>query len=343
MGVSHVSWSSIELLHNVVRYFNELKTNTGNDFFPKITYRAKVKLHGTNCSVQITSEGVVAQRREGLLTPEADYKGFAKWVHARGRGASADDHLSYFQSLAPGNTIFGEWAGPGVEDGVALSELPDKVFVVFAIQEGYGEDARVIFDPERIADYLHGSAGWIPKNMHVLPWHGAEVTLDFRNRASLDGAAATLNGIVAAIEAEDPWVKATYGVTGIGEGVVLYPISVDGELPPTEPEAFSKLMFKAKGAMHKVTKTKEAVQVAPTVVASIHEFVEVMVTEARLNQGVGAACGGAREKRDTAKFLAWVIADVRKESVAELEASGLTWAQVEKAVQERARSWFLGK
>lgn len=32
-------------------------------------------------------------------------------------------------------------------------------------------------------------------------------------------------------------------------------------------------------------------------------------------------------------MLAWIAADVRKESVAELGASGLSWAQVEKPVR----------
>ena len=36
-----------------------------------------------------------------------------------------------------------------------------------------------------------------------------------------------------------------------------------------------------------------------------------------------------------------VQADVRKQSVAELEASGLAWAQVDKPIQVRARAWFL--
>jgi hypothetical protein len=43
-----------------------------------------------------------------------------------------------------------------------------------------------------------------------------------------------------------------------------------------------------------------------------------------------------------AGFLEWIAADVGKESVAELEASGLVFAQVDKAIRQRARAWFLG-
>jgi len=64
-----------------------------------------------------------------------------------------------------------------------------------------------------------------------------------------------------------------------------------------------------------------------------------MVTEARLAQGVAAI--GGRAPALTGAFLDWIAADVRKESVAELEAAGLTFAQVDKAIRVRARTWFL--
>lgn len=134
-----------------------------------------------------------------------------------------------------------------------------------------------------------------------------------------------------------------FGVAGVGEGVVLYPVAVEGGDVPVEPEAYSHLMFKAKGGAHKSTGAEKAVQVDAEVLTSTQAFVDYMVTPARLTQGVHAACGGARDKRDTAKFLAWVLADVRKESAAELEASSLAWGQVERAVQARAREWYLAR
>ena len=59
--------------------------------------------------------------------------------------------------------------------------------------------------------------------------------------------------------------------------------------------------------------------------------VSLVVTEARLRQGLSSV-GGAFDAKQTAAFLAWVTADVRKESTAELEASSLAWSQVERAV-----------
>src|SRR5690242_12394740 len=76
---THVSWGSIELLHNCIRTLGHLAEQ--GQRYPIVEYRAKVKLHGTNCAVQITSDGIVAQSRTQLLTPGDDYKGFATWVH----------------------------------------------------------------------------------------------------------------------------------------------------------------------------------------------------------------------------------------------------------------------
>jgi hypothetical protein len=47
--------------------------------------------------------------------------------------------------------------------------------------------------------------------------------------------------------------------------------------------------------------------------------------------------------RNIGNFLRWVAEDTKKESVAELEASGLTWDQVQKPVQDRARDWYRAK
>jgi hypothetical protein len=136
-------------------------------------------------------------------------------------------------------------------------------------------------------------------------------------------------------------VKRTFGVTGLGEGLVFYPVaSLDGSAISTAPEELALLMFKAKGEKHRTANTKMAVQVDASVVASVDEFVALMVTEARLAQGLSTVCPEGSDIRAMGKFLAWVAADVEKESKAELEASNLTWEQVSKAVQAKARDWF---
>jgi hypothetical protein len=325
MSTQHVSWGSIELLHNVVRTLTHL--NELGRAFPVVEYRAKVKLHGSNCAVQVTEggeDGIVTQSRTSLLTPEADYKGFATWSQA---------HATYFAQLPRGIVVFGEWCGPGVEKGMAISQVKRKVFAVFAVQVG----DRIVYEPDEVRALV--PAAGAPEDLHVLPWEGAAISIDYGARAALDAVAAELNDRVAVVEREDPWVARVFGISGLGEGLVFYPVRVDGGAPEVDPVNLAQLMFKAKGEKHRTAGTRTAVQVDASVVASVDDFVALMVTEARLQQGLAAV--GGRDPKLTGKFLAWIAADVRKESVAELEASGLTWAQVDKPIQVRARAWFL--
>lgn len=320
-----VSWNSIELLHNVVRTVHHLSELTGEPP-PVVTYRSKVKLHGTNCAVQI-GPPLVCQGRTTLLDPGADHRGFAAWV---------DTHAAYFRALRPDTVVFGEWCGPGIEKGMAISRVPTKQFVVFAAQLGRGEDARVVVDPIALRALI--PADGAPDALHVLPWEADRFTVDFGDRASLERAAAALNERIVSIEAEDPWVLRTFGIKGLGEGLVSYPVAADRPVPD-DPESFARWMFKAKGEKHRTAGTATAVRVDPMRVGSIGEFVTLMVTEARLEQGL-SACGGVRDPRKTGVFLAWIAGDVKKESVAEREAAGLDWPQVERAVLARARDWY---
>ncbi|MBL8975770.1 MAG: hypothetical protein JNK56_34530, partial [Myxococcales bacterium] len=177
--LSHIAWASIELLHNVVRMLTLLHDEGGRPF-PVVRYRAKVKLHGSNCAVLVGEHDIATQSRTTMLTPRSDYKGFSAWVH---------EHAAYFRGLRPGLVVFGEWCGPGVEPGMAVSQAPRKLFAVFAIRDG----ARIIHEPDEIAALLAASPAPRPADLHVLPWEGEPFTLDFGARAQLEGGAAALN------------------------------------------------------------------------------------------------------------------------------------------------------
>jgi hypothetical protein len=81
--------------------------------------------------------------------------------------------------------------------------------------------------------------------------------------------------------------------------------------------------------------------VNPETAASVDAFVEMVLTEARLEQG--ATTVGGYDVKLTGKFLGWVAADVEKETQDELEASGLTLKQVTGKLQAKARGWYIEK
>jgi hypothetical protein len=317
-----IKFAEIEGLHQIVKMLDKYP-----QYIPvaPIVYKGKIKLHGTNGSIAIYPDGrVIAQSREQELVDGADNAGFAKWVESK-----ADEFRTLQDNVQV--TVFGEWCGKGINKGCAIHQIPEKQFVVFMIQFGDNETGQCYTEPHILEDILE----YIP-NINVLPWYEpAEITLDFSNKSQLREQADKISALVLEVEKCDPWVKLQFAVEGIGEGIVYYPQI------PTERESYTRYMFKAKGEKHQVVVQKQAVQIDPEVAKSIDEFVTMFVTENRCQQGLSVACGGQLDRKLTGQFLKWLCQDVLKESKTELEASNLTWDDVNKAVQKAAQKWWL--
>lgn len=329
-------WPSIELLYNLRRNLEIVGEA------PKITYRAKIKLDGTNAGVQIFSDGRIAvQSRSQIITPKNDNAGFANWV---------SQNQDYFAKLAAPTppptappltkgshaTIFGEWCGQGIQNRTAISKIDRKIFAVFAIQFGgvKTEIPSLEIRPEKIAEFLPQHP-----DIFVLPYYGEAIVLDFGNPEQLQAMAQLLNQEIEKVETVDPWVKETFGIEGLGEGLVFYPESDD----QAERLSYTEMLFKAKGEKHATVKTKEPVQIKPEVAKNVEDFVNLVVTDPRLEQGITQACAGEFDVTKIGAFLQWFNADVQKESLAELEAAGLTWKDVNKAVMNAAKKWYLSQ
>ena len=330
--MTFVKFPSIMGFHNVVK---TVELN-GSLVSGPVEYRGKIKLHGTNAGVRINTDGTVeAQARNSTLTVTDDNVGFAKWVVAK--SAYWQHIASYRNDL----TVFGEWCGPGIQKKTAINLIPTKIFAVFGICVGDADTGDFVTSPDVIRNCLsvNGKVN-IPSDIHVLPWMGTSFIVDYGNREGLQNIADHLSNVVEQTEPCDPWVKAVFGVEGTAEGFVYYP-HANNEIIPRY--LVSNLSFKAKGEKHKVVKTDKVVQIDPEVASSIEQFVEMFVTEARLNQGVTEATAGVFELKQVGTFLAWFGKDVEKESQAELEASDLEWKQVGKAVQAAARNWYIDR
>lgn len=324
-----IPWTEIVGFANIKKFVSAYPENlNGNS---TVAYRSKVKLHGSNCAVQIHLDGsIVCQSRTSILTPEDDYAGFAKWVK-QNEAAWKDNHDNARAEVI----IYGEWVGPGVQKGVAVSEIPKKCFAVFAARPLDSNNVPLEdilwTEPEVLETVVAG----IP-DTYVLPWYSDPLEIDWTAPDQvLEVEAGLINKWVDNVEANDPWVEANFGVKGTGEGLVFYPVSKE-HLGVTN---FNNLVFKAKGEKHRVVKAKAAVQVNLDVAINVDQFVAMVLTEARLEQGAR----GEYEKKDLGKFLHWISGDVQKETKGEMEASGLTWEQVNKPLTTFARTWYLGK
>ena len=323
--MAHISWSDIEGFHSVrktLQKYPELMRGRAT-----ITYRPKVKLHGTNAGVQVrTGDTVIAQSRTRYITPGDDNAGFAAWVKA--------NQMRFLRCRRGRDFIvFGEWCGPGIMKGTGVNNLSQPVFAIFGLRFLDDEDSLIV-TPGLLIDMLEPLLG---EDVYIIPWHGTSVTLDpLGDRDVLQPVLDGIESEVQRVEERCPFA-ASLGAEGIGEGLVYYPTSHPGK------ENFSNLAFKAKGQKHRVVKSKKSVQVDPEVASSIGEFVSLLVTPTRCEQGARAVNRGELtfDTRLIGPFIGWVGKDVKKESTAELEASGLEWKQVAKAVGTAARTWYL--
>lgn len=141
------------------------------------------------------------------------------------------------------------------------------------------------------------------------------------------------------------------------EGIVWYPVSLANKqlaLPITDFASFS---FKTKGISHLTVKvyvfceffcnnarqqqhgaTQSLVRLTALKAKDATEFADMFLTRARMLQGITECCSGTvfhslificseltLNGKDT--FVEWVLADVKKESGDELDASCLSWEQ----------------
>lgn len=289
---------------------------------PSVPYGAKIKLHGTNGGIRLDGGSVIAQSRSRDITTQDDNAGFAGFVE------TTTDHWRSLP-LEDGSVVFGEWAGPGIQKGDAITMIARRTFFVFAIRT----PRFYLTSPGAIRSIIGQ-----PEGVEVLPWHD-QIVIDFASNDRLTALAADLSQVAEAIGERDPYVADTYGIDGPGEGLVFMPISPvragTGE--------FGRLSFKVKCEAHRVRKVKAAASVGFELSDDMVGLARSFITPARCEQALSEGCGGIADKRRTPDFLKWIGGDAKKESAAELEAAGVDWKRVAPIVTREALAWWFAK
>ena len=308
---------------------------------PVIKYRGTVKLHGTNAGIamDLNTGEVWVQSRENIITPEADNYGFAQFValldtkrlfgmlpvtDARGSPSAITDdgNAEVTDADLDVAVIYGEWCGGSIQKTVALNQL-QKMFVVLAVKY------RGLWLPEDVVKTIK-----LPEHrvFNIYDYPTYELEIDFEHPELVQN---TLIAICTAIEDECPVGKA-FGVSGVGEGTVWKPAD-------TAQYGSSKFWFKVKGEKHSVSKVKTLAAVDVERVASIAEFVDKVVTENRLNQGLEFLKRSGftpLEDKHVGDFIRWMSNDIIKEEADTMKASGFTWKDVNTAAIKKTRDWF---
>lgn len=309
-------FNSIEQFRSTVKAVGD-HAKFHNKPLPTLKFRGTVKLHGTNAGiiVDIESGEVAFQSRTQILEEGMDNAGFKHWAINSEEAVKGLiwETASWF-SAKKTLEIFGEWCGGNIQKGVALNQL-DKMFVVFSIVvDGVEVD---------ISDTQFNFGGI--SSIYAYPhW---EIDIDFNNP---EASQNTLVDLTLAVEAECP-VGKYFGISGVGEGIVWH-------------NQETGLKFKVKGEKHSVSKVKTLRELAPVEVALIQDtkdFVSMVVTQNRLNQGL-EQFDGVKDVQNLGAFIKWVVADVFKEERDTINFNGFDNKVIGSEIAKAARAFFLG-
>lgn len=345
-----IKFPSIEQFRNVIRHVKTHAQYAGRDEngdaiidqskpIPTLKFRGTVKLHGTNAGIVVNTDTsspeygtMVYQSRERELSLTSDNAGFMLYM-SKHYEITHDIAKQVFEILGPDApvvkvAIFGEWCGSGIQKGVALTELP-KMFVVFAVKAIFADETTKWLP---IGEFDIHYPQFNIFNIDTFPTY--EIEIDF-NHPEL--AQNKMIEITEEVEKECP-VGKYFGVSGIGEGVVWTCVS-DGWND-------SGTWFKVKGEKHSVSKVRTLAAVDVEAVATLKAFVDSVVTEARLEQGLDNLVREQLkpvEMTSMGDFIRWVFNDVMKEEMDTIVANGIDPKKVGSAVANVARPWFVKK
>ena len=320
----------------------KLREETGTDTSPTaqnldtiLKLIGTVKLHGAHADIVIHSDNTMQLQSRNVtgLSREKDLYNIAKSILSL-EAEVLDLKKRYrerFMELNPGveikeefsTIIAGEWIGPGIQKGVAISDLPRKYFVILSVSIN-----NAWLPNEPYAD-IHSEAVGIYNISRGGFYHEELVFNDVKESRE------KLHTHTLAVEKECPFAK-TFGISGVGEGIVWkaeHPLGSD-----------ARFWLKTKGLQHQVTNT-ERLRNKPggTELENAKNFAEAAVTVNRLEQGWAylEEMGIERDMKGIGAFMKWVIHDVEVEERTEIEEMLINQALLKKTMTAMCKSWYM--
>ena len=295
------------------------------DVQDNIEFIGTVKLHGTNAAIGYSEKhGIWCQSHRRVITPENDNYKFAQYVEDNEK-----DIISFMTRLADHYMIditeniilvYGEYCGGKIQKNVAINGL-DLMFVIFDIATATYEDCDKSHENSDDV-YLN----WFDVGDCQVPFPNTTLSIynvfqfgHYKILVNLDDLSSAKNKLVELtnqVEKECPVGKYFGRVVGkdctVGEGIVWrcsYPLD----------NGYNRILrFKVKGEEHATSKVKTMTGDSG-MITDIKEFINMSVTENRLNQGISEIFGDGEPDnswfKNIGKFNQWVVHDVKKEDM----------------------------
>ncbi len=308
---------------------------------PTLRVKGTIKLHGTNASVCFDNvDGYRPQSRERVISIEKDNMGFA--VFAEKNKEHFMNHINryvkFFDIDLTKNTvvIYGEWAGIGVQKGVGISKVP-KQFYCFGVRIKPIVDIE--YEDGNLEENNHPSL-WLDGSdiidndngiYSIHQFQTFEMDIDFSHPQKSQNELIAITDEVERLCPVANHFKDEDGnpIEGIGEGVVW-----------TTTYMGKVLRIKVKGEKHSVSKVKTVASVDPTLMKSVDEFVDMTVTENRVNQARQTVDGCDGTNKYLGQIIKWVHKDIIDEETDTLIASGLIWKDVASRVTRKIKEIY---
>jgi hypothetical protein len=341
----HISFPSIEQFRNIVanvnRQFNFVGLDENGEAIydhtkikPTLTFKGSVKLHGTNAGVCYNSiDGLWAQSRENIITPESDNAGFAFFVETNKVQFCklVDNIIDKLHVDTALNTIsiYGEWCGGNIQKGIGIGNLPKSFFI-------FGVKITPHVDKDDLETLKANPAYWVDHSYlrspeqriyNILDYPTWEIDINFNEPEMSQNK---LSELTIAVEDECPVAKA-FGFEGIGEGIV-WSVDFKGTVH----------RFKVKGEKHSASKVKTLATVDVEKINGIKEFIEYAVTDSRFNQGLEKTFpnGEPIDIKKMGQLIKWVNDDIIKEEMDTMVENKLEPKDIGKYVSTKVREMF---
>ena len=337
-----IKYPSTVQFRNVVKSVCERTSYIGNDDDGKAMYdpsikkpviivKGTVKLHGTNAGVSYNNtHGMWAQSKEDIITIEKDNAAFAFHAHT-----NKDFYVKSLKEFAEKHnvdldkysiTVYGEWAGQGIQKGTAINNISKSLFV-------FGVKIAEPGNEEFESYWINSEDFQIDEDNNIYSiydFETYEIEIDFSRP---DIAQNKMIEIMLEVEKECPVAK-KLGHEGIGEGNVWSFEFKD-----------KTYRFKVKGEKHAgKSKIKKLKVVDSAKINKIHEVANEVTPAWRLDQMITESCdlnnGGSIDRAKLGDYLRMVIKDVMKEDIDIIADAGLEPKEVNKYISQVARDYF---